>query len=225
MNLASLKPAKEFAQSFGMKSIIFGPPGSSKTPTVNTCPRPVLLATEPGLLSMRGSNVPTWLGYDVATIEEFFKWFFGSEETKNFDTIAVDSITQMPEIYLLEAQKNNKHGLKAYGEMATNTMKHLRALYYTKYKHTFLIAKEAVTNDENGFKMKRPHFPGQQLPVEIPHMYDAILHLAKHNVPSMGPTLSFQCHGTVDIMCRDRTGSLSEYEPPNFAALVAKAMS
>ena len=219
MDIKSLKPAKEFAQMFGVKSLIYGAPGSSKTPLVNTCPRPVLLACEPGLISMRNSNVPTWEAYTSERIDEFFTWLFNSNETKNFDTVAIDSGSQMADIYLQKAFKSNKHGLAAYGEMARETMKQLRGIYYTRYKHVYLIAKES---NIDGYK--KPYFDGKQLPVEVPHLFDEILHLGIHNIPGMGQLKSFQCVGTIDILARDRTGSLAEYEEPHFGKLVEKAM-
>ena len=108
MNQNDLKPAKEFAQRFGIKCVVFGPPGSGKTPMVNTAPRPVLLATEPGLLSMRNSNVPTWLAPTTDKIDEFMKWFEHSSEAKNFDTLAIDSSSQMCDIALDMAKKKVK---------------------------------------------------------------------------------------------------------------------
>lgn len=224
MNLQSLRPAKEFAISYGMKAIIYGPPGSAKTPTLNTAPRPVLLACEPGLLSMRNSNVPTFLGYDAKAIDEFFEWLFKSSETKNFDTVGIDSITQMAEHYLTAAEKTNKHGLAAYGEMANRSMAQLDGLYFTKYKHTYLIAKEIAT-ETNRIMLRKPYFPGKELPVKIPHRYDAILRLATHNVPGRGQLRAFRCNASIDEDARDRTGMLNEFEPPDFAALVSKAMT
>lgn len=223
MNIKDLKPAKDFANQFGVKCVVYGPPGSGKTPLLNTAPRPLLLACEPGLLSMRNSTVPTYQGFDVASIEGFFKWFFNSEETKNFDTIAVDSISQMADIYLQQALKENKHGLKAYGEMATSTMNVLRQLYYTRNKHTYLIAKESAT-DDNGIRYRKPYMPGQQLPTELPHLFDEILHLGIQNMPGVGTYKAFRCHTSIDTLARDRTGQLSEFEPPEFGQLVRKCM-
>jgi hypothetical protein len=220
MQLSDLKPAKQFANQFGVKSIIYGPPGSGKTPVVNTAPRPLLLACEPGLLSMRNSTVPTWFAPDVPKLDEFWKWFFGSQETKNFDTIAVDSISQMADVYLQDALKTNKHGLKAYGEMASETMDKLRQLYYTKGKHTYLICKEG---NVDGYK--RPFMPGQQLNVDLPHLFDQILYLNIHNIPGAGAHKAFRCTPDISIMSRDRTGMLNEYEPPDFGAIVKKVMS
>jgi hypothetical protein len=225
MNINDLKAAGEFAQNFGCKALIFGPAGSGKTPVFNTASRPLLLATEPGLLSMRGSKVPTYEAYEPKRIDEFFKWFFNSNETKNFDTLGIDSASQIADIYLLDAQKNNKHGLKAYGEMAERAMEHLRTLYYTRYKHTFVICKEEI-KDLDGQAIRRPYFPGNVLPIQVPHLYDFILRLAKTNVPGVQvETLAFQCQGSYNVLSRNRTGNLSQYEPPNFSQLVDKAMS
>lgn len=226
MNLSDAKPAGQFANSTGFKAIVYGAPGSAKTPLVNTAPRPFLLFCEAGMLSMKGSNIPAYEAYTGDKIDEFFKWWHSSSETKNFDTLAIDSASQMADIYLQEAMNGKsksggkKHGLAAYGEMADEAMKHLRPLFYQKEKHTYIICKQTI---EDG--VKKPYFLGKQLPTEVPHLYDAILHLGIHNVPSVGQVLSFQCRQSIDTIARDRSGNLMEYEPPDFGAVVRKAMT
>lgn len=223
MNAADLKPAKDFALQFGCKAIVYGGAGTGKTPLLNTAPRPLLLACEPGLLSMRGSNIPTYEAYTAARIDDFFKWFFNSAETKNFDTLGVDSVSQMADIYLQEAAKTIKHGLQQYGEMATRTMGHIRTLYFKRQKHTYLICKEEILN-VNNVQYRRPYFPGKQLNIDIPFQFDAILHLAKVPIPNVGEQLAFRCIGSYDVMARNRVGTLNEFEPPNFADIVQKCM-
>jgi len=224
MQASDLRPARDFAVHFGVKSVIYGPAGSGKTPVINTAPKPILLACEPGLLSMRNSIVPTWEGYTPERINDFFKWLFNSKEASLFDTVAIDSTSHMADIYLQAALKTNKHGLAAYGEMASNTLAHLNTLYYTRYKHTYLIAKQEIIN-ENGLTIKRPYYPGKQLPVELPHKFDQILQLDIQNVPGVGQVKAFRCQASIDVLARDRTGMLSEFEPPDFNAIVKKAMS
>ena len=53
MNINDLKPASALALRLGVKCVAYGPPGSGKTPISNTAPNPVMLVTEPGMLSMR----------------------------------------------------------------------------------------------------------------------------------------------------------------------------
>jgi len=190
------------------------------TPLVNTAPRPVLLATEPGLLSMRGSNVPTWLAPTTDKIDEFMKWFEHSNEAKNFDTLAIDSSSQMCDIALDMAKKKSSHGLQQYGIMAEYVMPYMKRLYFMPQKHMYLIAKEEVSPQG----LRRPYYPGKQLPTDIPHLYDCILRIAKAQVPNVGEQLAFQCNGTFDVLARNRTGNLADFEPPDFSALVKKAM-
>lgn len=216
-----LKSASDFANASGFKAIIYGPPGSGKTPISASSPRPVMLVTEPGMLSMKNIKIPAFEAFTIDRIESFFSWWFSdSKEIGNFDTLIVDSSSQLAEIYLQDALKNNKHGLKAFGEMATEAMVHFRKLFFMPNKHVYLIAKEGSLDG-----VKRPFYPGKVLNVEVPHLYDAILHLGIHNVPGMGQVLSFQCRQTYDTNARDRSGKLNDFEPPDFSLLLSKAMS
>ena len=224
ISLQDFKPAREFARSYGVKALIYGAAGTGKTPILNTAPRPVLLACETGLLSMRNSNIPTFQALDVSKIKEFFDWLEKSSEAKNFDTIGVDSSSQLAEIFLTDAKKRIKHGLQQYGEMAEESMKLFTKLYFMREKHIYLIAKEEIKN-LNGTSFRRPYWAGNVLPIEVPHQYDAILHLAKANVPgAQGEVLAFRCSQSYDVLARDRTGQLSEFEYPDFSCIVRKAM-
>lgn len=222
MDARDLKPASEFARIYGCKVCCYGPPGHGKTPLMNTAPRPLLLATEPGLLSMRGSTVPTYLADTPSKIDDFFNWFFGSNDAKNYDTLGVDSGSEMAGIYLIEALSKNAHGMKAYGVMAERTEKWLRKLYFLPNKHIYFIAKQEIITENN---YKRPYFPGKYLPVQVPHLFDFILNLDIHNVPGTGQVKALQCAESFDRMARARTGNLNMFEYPDLSQLFNKAMS
>jgi hypothetical protein len=225
MQASQLKPASRLAQRFGVKALAYGGPGTGKTPMVNTAPRPVLCVVEPGMLSMRTSNVPAWEAYDVPRINEFFKWLFTSNEARNYDTVGIDSISQLAEIILTDELKKNKDGRKAYGEMSRAVMEIVNALYYLPQKHVYLIGKQSVT-DEGGIMRKKPYFPGQDLNVKIPHMYDEILHIGMNQIAGMPkPVIAIRTAESFDTMARDRSGRLAELEPPDLSALFAKAMT
>lgn len=222
-DIRQLKAAKEYAIQYGVKAVCYGPAGSGKTPVINSAPRPVLLACEPGLLSMRNSNVPTAWCLNSAQIDDFCQWCFHSNESKNFDTVCIDSGTQMAEVYLSRAESKNAHGLAAYGQMSRDTYKQLESLFYLQQKHVYLICKQEIIAQQ-GITMKRPYFPGRELPVKVPHLYDCILQLDMHNVPGIGQVKAFRCQGSMDTIARNRTGTLNEFEEPHFGKLVAKAM-
>lgn len=220
MELKDLKEARTFAINFGVKAIVYGPAGTGKTPIANTAPRPVLLATEPGLLSMRKSTIPTWVGNTKDRIDEFFKWFFNSNDSKNFDTLVIDSVSQMCEIALEDAKRRIKHGQAQYGDMADYVMPYMERLYFMQNKHMYLIAKEE--KQESGFL--RPYYPGRVIPVAIPHRYDLITRVAKVQLPNIGEVTAFQCNGTYEVMARNRIGTLDTFEQPDFANIIRKCM-
>lgn len=224
MKAQDLKPAHTLALKYGVKTLCYGGPGSGKTPLINTAPRPVLCVVEPGMLSMRKSAVPCWPAFTADKIAEFFNWIFNAPDAKNFDTIGIDSISQMAEIILTDELKKNKDGRKAYGEMSRKVMDYVNGLYFLQNKHVYLIAKQATT-DENGTIKKRPYFPGQDLNIKIPHLYDEILQLGQQSVPGMqGATSALRCNESFDAIARDRSGKLNEFEQPELTRLFNKCM-
>lgn len=237
MNASQLRPAGQLIKKYGVKAIIYGQPGTGKTPMVNTAPRPVLLATEPGLLSMKGSTVPTWEAYTMPAVQEFFKWFTESKEAANYDTLAIDSGSQMAEISLAVHQAKCKDGRKAYGEMSLEIMRWFDQLYYMPQKHILLICKmmqaevgKQVIQQGGAFVVEmtyqaQPFFPGKDLNIKVPHRYDEILYVAEAQIPGVQqPTIAIRSKRTAEIMARDRSGNLAELEPPDLKYIFNKCM-
>ena len=221
-----LVPISQLDQNYGVKCIMYGAPGTGKTPVAATAPNPVILVTEPGTKSVRHlKNIPAWKGFTVKDINEFFAWLAASNDAKQFDTVIVDSISEMSEIFLKDAEANNKHGLKAYGEMNEAVYKICWDLFHLKNKHVVLIGKEQIV-ETGGVSKKRAYFPGKELNIKIPHLYDEILQLCKADIPGMvGPQSAFRTIENFEAHARDRSGRLNELEPPNLANLIAKCLS
>lgn len=225
MNKNNLVAASTLAQKNGVKALVYGPPGTGKTPLIKTAPRPVLCVVEPGMLSMRDAhNVPAFAAYDFAKIDEFFKWFFESAEAKAFDTLGLDSLSQMAEIVLTHYKSRNKDGRKAYGEMSEYMMNIINKLYFMPQKHLYLICKQArIDNGDNSYML--PSFPGQDLSVKVPHLFDEIIRLAKCRIPGVvAEVTAFQTRESFNYMARDRSGKLDEFEQPDLSTLFNKCM-
>lgn len=237
MNQRDIVAAGTLANQNGVKGVFYGPPGTGKTPLIQTAPRPILLVTEPGMLSMRGSNVPAYQAYTTARISEFFEWLSKSREADQFDTVGTDSASEMAEISLKESFARNKDGRKAYGDMTKQVSEWLDILYFLPRKHVYMIAKQGYdesvsTSFVGGIpqistqRRAKPFFPGQELPMKISHRYDAIIQIVKGDVPGVnGPILHFKCKESATVTARDRSGKLDEYEEPNLSKLFSKAMS
>jgi len=226
MKLSDLKPARALSEQFGIKAIIYGAPGSCKTPSIATAPKPVCLVTEPGMLSTRGLDYACFEAQNVGQIDEFFKWALQSDECKNtFETIAIDSISQLAEIYLVDGLKKHSHGLQAYGYMGEEVAKKCDQLFYQKQFNVVLLAKVTQIDADN--PKYRPFLPGKQLNTYIPHLFDEILFASKQLVPGQGdravPTLT--CYETYNAMARDRSGKLADLEPFNISHIFKKILS
>lgn len=232
ISMSDFKPAKEFALQFGIKAVVFGGPGSGKTPICSTtAPRACVCMTEPGFMSMRKSNVPTFPAFNSIRFEEFVAWGTQSTEAKNFDTFVIDSISQAAEKKVDEELGsttkggNEAHGMRAYGKMARFMMEQLNKLYFLPQKHIILVTKLQKL-EQNGVVYNRPYFPGRELPVRVPHLFDLVTCLGDWNIPGVvpSPTKAFRTKETYDHMGRDRSGNLAEYEPPDLSQIFAKAM-
>lgn len=169
---------------------------------------------------MRASKVPAFPAFTIKAIDEFFDFITKSNEARNFDTICIDSLSQMAEVVLGEEIAKAKDLRKAYGEMSRKVMGHLTTLYFLQNKHTYLICKQA--NDNGVF---RPYFPGQDLNVKVPHLFDVILYLAVHNIPGYGQQRAFRTSANYDCVARDRSGKLAEFEQLDLTNVFNKVMS
>lgn len=225
-----IRHAYEWAQNYGVKGLIYGPSGVGKTPIpASTAPRPLLLLHETGTGSLRKCNAPTVAAFTVQEAENFYEWFDLSNEANNYDTLIVDSVAQLCEMYLDKGfsggskSGNDAHGMKVYGDMAKAVNKIVTKLYYRRFKHILLITKQEILS-LGGVETRRPYFPGKVLPIDIPHLMDNIFHQGYYNVPGRGETLAVRCKGTYDTIARDRFGNLAELEPPDYGAIIQKCM-
>lgn len=225
MKLSDLKPVSKLAETTGVKMLAFGAPGSGKTPLAITAPSPVILACEAGMLSLRGcDNVPAYKADTSAKIDDFLKWWFESKEAEQFETLAIDSISHMANIILEHEKAQTKHGQAAYGAMAERVYKWAEKIFAQPHRHAYLICQQG-TVDEGGVQKRRPVLPGQDLNTRIPHLFDLIAHVGPAVVPGQPrPVIALRCQAGFDVLARDRSGKLSEYEPPNLAQLFEKML-
>lgn len=224
MNVSQLKPASEIAKVYGVKGVIYGGPGTGKTPIMLTAPNAVGIVSEPGMLSIRHSNMPIWTAETYIRIKEFFDWVSKSNEPRQyFQTICVDSGSQMAEIILKEEQAANKDGRRAYMMMSQKVMAIFDTLYYLQGMNVFIICKEGNFED-NGMTKFRPFFPGQDLYVKTPHLYDEIFRIEDANIGGQ-MRKAFRTKNAYNCIARDRIGKLNEVEPTDLAHIISKSLS
>ena len=135
--MINIQPISTIARGQGAKLIIYGPPGSGKTPLCVNTSDALIMLTEPGTLSVRNSTTPAVQCYAVNQIKDFCSWLRSdSKEKLQFKTICVDSISEWCSIYIRHFEAiptkagNQQDGKKVYGDMARAVIKELNYLYY-----------------------------------------------------------------------------------------------
>jgi hypothetical protein len=221
LNSSDLRPAGDFARHYFVKMLLFGGPGSGKTPLVTTAPAPVLFAAETGLATMRGSNVPTYPILNTATARAAIDWITSdAKDAAQFQTVFVDSGTQMAQNALDHWLPLRSDGRKAYGDMDKEMYPLFNRLYYQKNKHVVIVAKESIDGEEN----RIPIFPGKSMNSWVPHLFDLIAHLGIYSAGAWRG-LALRCHPEFEkVKVRARYRTLDPLEPPDLSALFRKAM-
>lgn len=242
MNLSNLKLPRDLIQRNGVKMLIYGGAGTGKTRSVLTTPRPVLLAVEQGLLSLQGENVPVFdvhtnitptmgegerLNKKLSNIVEFFEWLEKSADARNFDTVYIDSISEISTLVLEMELQKAKDPRQAYGAMADKVLKWVRLLHAMPNKHIAMLCKQEMINSNN-INYYQPSFEGQKLFKEVTHLFDEIFRFQPKRFKMQTGFQEFMVCSTKnmqDYLARDKSGKLAEDELQDIGAIINKIMS
>ena len=91
-----------------VKALIYGESGVGKTKLAATAPTPLILNAEGGLLSLAGDNLDS---VDITTVDdimEIYQFLTESEDAKKYETIIIDSISEVAEVYLSALKEKHK---------------------------------------------------------------------------------------------------------------------
>lgn len=222
MDIRNLVPVSSLVQRYGVKAILYSGPGMGKTPLVTTAPTPVICFTEPGFLSVRKYNGPAYPAFTYREIKEFWMWAIQSREAQQFQTKCLDSFSQMAEIILAEELSKHKDPRKAYGELSSKMMEIAHWIYFAPNMNALLIAKEGSVDFE-GITKQRPYFPGQDLNIKIPHLFDSVWRIENFQ-SAQGLQRVIRTRESATAFARDRSGNLAELETPDITHLFTKSM-
>jgi phage nucleotide-binding protein len=206
----------------GVKMLVYGNAGSGKTSLIPTLPSPVVLSAEGGLLSIQGADVPFIEINSMATLMEAYSWLTESDEAKQFESVALDSISEIGEVVLAEELKKNKDGRAAYGELNTVMASMIRAFRDLPNKHVYFTAKCDKSQDETGRMLYAPSMPGKSLSMQIPYFFDLLLALRVEKDAEGNAQRALMCDSDGIWQAKDRSGKLDTWEAPDLGAIIAK---
>lgn len=210
------------AHANGVKIVVYGMSGAGKTTLISTLPQPIVISAEAGLLSLAGFDIPYIEINSYESLKEAYNWVTSSKEAEQFQSIAIDSISEIGEVVLSHEKIVNKDGRAAYGEMATQVLELMRAFRDIKQKHIYFSAKCEKQQDETGRILYSPSMPGNKLAQQIPYLVDEVLALRVEKDAEGNTQRALMCDSDGLWLAKDRSGKLDTWEAPDLSAIINK---
>lgn len=209
------------AHANGVKIVVYGHAGSGKTSLIKTLPKPLIISAEGGLLSLSGTDIPYIEISTYADLTEAYQYCV-SEEANQFESIAIDSISEIAEVILSHEKQINKDGRAAYGEMANQVMSLMRSFRDISGKNIYFSAKCEKQQDEAGRMLYSPSMPGSKLGQSIPYLVDEVLALRTEKDQEGITQRALMCESDGLWQAKDRSGKLSPWEAPDLGEIIKK---
>ena len=206
----------------GVKVLVYGQAGAGKTSLVKTLPKPIVLSAEGGLLSIQDADLPYIEISDMDTLREAYTWLAESDEAKQYQSVALDSISEIAEVVLNAEKKATKDPRQAYGAMQEQMADIIRAIRDLPGRHVYMSAKLEKTQDEMGRVLYAPSMPGNKTGQALPYFFDEVLALRVENDGEGVTQRALMCDSDGLWAAKDRSGKLATWEAPDLGAIIAK---
>jgi len=206
----------------GVKLLVYGNAGAGKTSLIPTLPNPIVFSAEGGLLSIADADVPFVEVSSYDTLMEAYQWVTSSDEAKHFESIALDSISEIAEVVLNHEKKIAKDPRQAYGAMQEQMSDIIRAFRDIPGKHVYFTAKCEKTADEAGRILYAPSMPGNKTGQSLPYFFDEVLALRVEKDAEGNAQRALMCDSDGLWLAKDRSGKLDTWEAPDLGAIINK---
>ena len=205
----------------GVKMLVYGQAGAGKTTLIKTLPHPVILSAEGGLLSLQDADLPYIEIRNVNDLEEAYKWVV-SDAANGFESVALDSISEIAEVILSSEKKNNKDPRAAFGAMQDKMSEIIRAFRDITNKHVYFTAKCEKAQDETGKILYSPSMPGNKTGQALPYFFDLVMALRVEKGEDGISQRALLCDSDGSWLAKDRSSKLSAWEAPDLGAIISK---
>ena len=206
----------------GAKVLVYGQAGAGKTSLVKTLPSPIILSAEGGLLSIQDADMPYIEISDMDTLKEAYTWLAESDEAKQYQSVALDSISEIAEVVLNAEKKATKDPRQAYGAMQEQMADIIRAFRDLPGRHVYMSAKLEKTQDEMGRVLYAPSMPGNKTGQALPYFFDEVLALRVEKDGDGITQRALMCDSDGLWLAKDRSGKLEAWKAPDLGAIITK---
>ena len=217
----SIKLETTKQENHWVKMLCYGESGVGKTYLCQTAPKPVIISAERGLLTLADVDIPVIHTTTMAQAKEAYDYLKG---TNDFQTICIDSISELAEALLTEFLSGVKDPRQAYGKMNIEVAALIRLFRNLPNKHVYFTAKQDRIIDEFSGKVSyMPGMPGKTILNNLPYFFDivACLRVATKDKKEVR---YLQTQPTAQYTAKDRSRKLNDAEEPNLTKLFNKVI-
>lgn len=196
--------------------------GNGKTTLIKTLPKPVILSAEGGLLSIKDSDIPY---IEIANIDDLmaaYEWC-KSDEAKEFESIALDSISEIAEVVLAAEKAKASDPRQAYGALIDQMSQIIRA-FRDLPKHVYMTAKVEKVQDDTGRLLFGPAMPGAKLGQQLPYFFDEVYALRVEKGEDGKPMRMLQT-APDGIWGAKSRGGVDDWEEPDLGKIINKILA
>lgn len=206
-----------------IKMALYGPPGVGKTVLGATAPRPFFVDAERGTLSINDLDIPKADVDDFDDLEEVYDYLSTKKARKKYDTVVIDSGSEIANYVLANLKKEMKDGRQAYMALGERALEIFR-LFRDLDMHVVFICQSKVTTSD-GVEMNRAAFPGQALVEKVPYLFDELLALRVMKDEDDDEGYRYvQTQPSFNWDAKDRSGTLDPMEEPDLTKIFKKIL-
>ena len=216
----------DLVQMQGAKILVFVASGAGKTTLCATAPgKTLIISMEAGLLSIKDKdNVTAIEVKEASEIEEIAQLLESGK--LDYDTVCLDSVTEMSEILLASEKARSKDPRRAYGEVIEVMTRTMRRFSDLKIHVIFVAKEDKIRDEQTGVFHHQPMMVGAKLPVQIPYFFDEVLALRTFTEENEeGKKIINRWLQTTigdNYTAKDRSGKLETFEEPNLTHVINK---
>jgi phage nucleotide-binding protein len=216
----SIKRTRDLTKS-GVKLLVYGSAGAGKTSLITTLPKPIVLSAEAGLLSIQDADLPFIEINTIDDLRQAYVYVTG-EGGEEYQSVALDSISEIAEVILNAEKKIAKDPRQAYGAMQEQVSDLIRAFRDLPGKHVYMSAKLEKSQDEMGRMLYAPSMPGNKVGQSLPYFFDEVLALRVERDAEGNTQRALMCDTDGLWAAKDRSGKLAPWEAPDLGAVIEK---
>ena len=142
-----------------------------------------------------------------------------------YQTVCLDSISEIAEVFLKAELGKTRDPRKAYGEVATQMAHILRLFRDLPGRNVYFSCKETHQKDDTtGLITAMPMMPGRQLGPQLPFFFDEVFHLFVGKDEKGQEYRALRTQPDPNTIAKDRSGYLNVIEPADLSYIFGKIL-